>query len=185
MINKQKYVEILRYHFEGIGAYLRDELRSELAQQGHKATGALMDSIERQVTATLQEVETRILFRKYGVYVEKGVKASRVPFGGSGGGKKYSRYIEALTKWVLIKRMAFNVPKARGIAFAIAKTHKKQGIPSLGSYAFSSNGRRKFFLTATIAREEANIIELAQDAGEEVVSEALDTIILRITKLAA
>ena len=47
--------------------------------------------------------------------------------------------------------------EAIGAAFATARVQKREGMPTVGSYRFSSNGQRKGFASTTLERD-LNII---------------------------
>lgn len=116
------------------------QMRKELIAQGHKMTGKLSQSLESEVKAISNGVSLSIKGESYGLSLNDGVKANRIPFSpGSGAGR--SKYIEGLQKFVKA-RITSNEKKSLGIAFAIAKTHSEQGMPSRKSFRFSKNGRR-------------------------------------------
>lgn len=129
-----------------IGDMLVDALIDEFVKQGHNNTGEGVKSIAYAVQVLSGVYQLDLTFNKYLVYQDKGVSAGKIPFQ-YGSGAKQSKYIKALTKWVMQRGMTVSTKKARGIAFAIAKTHKKEGMPSKGSYAFSLNGNRTGFFT--------------------------------------
>lgn len=121
---------------------MADNGRLELARQGHKATGSLINSLEAKITSSdIDRLVGVIMSNDYGVIVDQGVPPNRVPFGGGSGNS--SQYIQGLLNWVSIIRPGLSSQEAKSFVFAIANTHKKEGIPSRGSYAFTSNGRRK------------------------------------------
>ena len=124
-----------------ISEYFKQELIDEFLEQGHRDTGKFEKSVEYQILTNTKTIEIVFSYLKYGIFLEKGVSAANIPFGGSSSRKSVSLYIEALKDWAARKGMK----NPLGAAFAIAKTHKKQGMPSKGSYKFSSNGRRKNF----------------------------------------
>ena len=125
------------------------ELQTELLQQGHKATGALIESAEQK---TAFEDATRLVidiyFNDYWVYVNNGVAANRIPYTprrrGEAARGGTSKYIEALISWAKIIGIPDN--EAKGFAFAVARKHSMEGMPTRSSYRYSSNGRRTNFL---------------------------------------
>jgi hypothetical protein len=117
----------------------------ELVQQGHKATGKLVNSIEEKVVeATLDKLVGVIYSEDYYIYVNDGVKASRVPFSGSRGSSsnQTSKYIEGLLRWAQVVKPGLNEKERKSFVFAVANTHRKEGIPTSGSFSYSKNGRR-------------------------------------------
>ena len=136
--------------------WLVREIRDELATQGHNLSGTLSSSVQGRIIDTEDGFDLDIEHVKYGAYVNYGVDASRIAYY-PGSGRGTSLYIQALTDWVQRRGMATEEKAARSIAFAIAKTHKKEGLPSRGSYAFSGNGRRTGFVTYTADQAEPDI----------------------------
>jgi len=142
MINVES---ILLKQSELVADFFKKELRNELEQQGHKDTGKLIDSIQYDILMDSNSVKIVFEYLYYGDIVNNGVKPNKIPFGNSTGAT-YSKYIEALKNWAKRKGMK----KPLSAAFAIAKTHKKEGMLSKGSYKFSNNGRRKNWKTFTL-----------------------------------
>jgi hypothetical protein len=120
-----------------------NSLTDELEQQGHKLTGKLMKSIQINTKLFLNGFEMEGSFFNYGGILDRGTKASRIPFGGSKTGKKTSKYIQGLKDFALKRKMTTDPKEALGIAFAIAKTQKRDGMPTKASFVYSKNGRRK------------------------------------------
>lgn len=177
----------LTINLSELGQFLVDEIGKELAEQGHVLTGKLKQSIEYTTKRLLNgDLELDVRMLAYWVYVERGVRASRIPFSnkrrrGGAGGKK-SKYIQGLVDFVKKRGMASLDSKALSIAFAIAKTHKKEGMPTRGSYSYSQNGRRKFFQRFSTNKNEARIIDLSAEAYGEGLE---DLVTRKIAKLVA
>lgn len=136
---------------KGGSAIIEAGIREESRAQGHHLTGAMENSLS-YVTGRLGPL--RILTgtaAEYTRFVNYGVGSGRVPFQqGSGAGK--SLYIEGLTKFFMLRGLG---PKeAMGAAFATAKTHKKEGMPSKGSYRYSSTGSRTGMIEAAMTKKE-------------------------------
>lgn len=112
-----------------IARFLKEALIKELVKQGHVVTGELLDSIEVKVDQRIsKDLSITGSFFDYGIPLDTGVPAENIPFNpGSGAGK--SLYIEGLTRWVQLKGFESDAKDALGIAFAIAHTHKRLGMP--------------------------------------------------------
>lgn len=120
---------------------LSDSGKREFIAQGHRASGKGIASFEVVTTQGLDKLIGFILVNDYLVPVDTGVSASRVPYRrGSGVGK--SKYIQGLLDWADIVKPGLTDKARLSFVFAVANTHKREGIPSNGSYAFTSNGRR-------------------------------------------
>jgi len=135
---------------------MADRAKLELAEQGHRASGRGIDSIEAKITeVAITRIVGVILANDYLIPVDTGVPAARVPFSGVGGGGT-SKYIQGLINWINIIKPGLSAPENKSFAFAIAYTHKKQGIPTSKSYAFSKNGRRTGWIAAGLAATQAD-----------------------------
>lgn len=106
-----------KIRLEALARFIKEELGKGLAAKGHINTGKLLDSIEVDILDELGAVVLEGKFEDYGIFQDTGTRAGSL------------RNIDALTVWV---RQRLNAPpeKARGIAFAIAKTHAKVGMHS-------------------------------------------------------
>ena len=108
-------------------------MSQEITQQGHVDTGALRDSLTARVFKRLdnQIVGQILMSEEYGYYVDQGVAANRVNYPP-----------QVLVPWILRNLNVTNEEEALSVAWAIRTTHKRTGIPSPGSFAFSNNGFR-------------------------------------------
>lgn len=102
--------------------------------------------------------------------LEEGVDAENIPYNSSvRTGAKTSQYIQALKNYSM-QRFGLNEKDALGAAFAIAKKHEKEGMPSQGSNRFSSSGeRRKAILTTFIQNEDKYFNQM-----DEAITDELD-----------
>lgn len=121
------------------GEKLKEELVEELRLQGHIHTGKLAD-MNVVVGREGDLLTAKIYMEEYGLIVDKGVKASNVPFGKGIG--DYSKFIEGLEKRYGSLESAFKI--ARAMAFYDS--------PTPGSFAFSKNGERTDFIGRTIIK---------------------------------
>lgn len=153
-----------------------DKIKNDLVQntvknirlQGHTMTGRLEKSIEVQVVQKV-DIFINLLAESYGIPLNTGVKPSRIPFS-KGSGAKTSEYIKGLQRFAKI-RMRASDKEALSIAFAIAKKHKKEGMPSRGSFRYSKNGKRtRFFddaVNETLASVDAYLNEFLVSVQKE------------------
>lgn len=164
--------------FDDIIKLLETLLRQSLKEQGHNMTGSLSKSIDIQVKGIrtlLRRIEILGFVNDYGIPLDTGVPASRVPFSIPGRAPR-SKYIAGLIRFVKLRRIATG-KKAKSIAFAIAKTHKKQGIPSIRSRRFSKNGKRTGWITDTLddnAEKIGNtLINILEKGADELFEQAI------------
>ena len=145
------------------------EIQTELKQQGHYNTGRLFKSAKAEVIQNSEGANLDITMNDYHVFVEQGVKASRIPFAGRSGKNKTSKYIQGLVSFFTSKGLSRK--EALSAAFATAYTHKSEGMPTKASSRFSESGRRlRFISEATkasnqINKTESDILNLMESEG--------------------
>ena len=128
--------------FKKVGKLIIASLQKELIEQGHKATGNLVNSFEQRVIEVPNSIVIDILMDEYGIYVNEGRKS---------GGKKVP--INVLVEWIERKAIVNGDKEVKSLAFAIQQTIHKEGSPTAGSFKFSKNGRRKGFIDFVIDNE--------------------------------
>lgn len=158
------------------------DIRSELNAQGHNLTGSLSRSITQTVTQKAGQIISEVDMLRYGAAQNEGVKPSRIPFGRPTSGMPgvKSQFISALQDWVKRRGIESNDKIALGIAFAIAKKMKKEGMPTRGAMRFSSNGRRRGFINVPVARGNARLVRSIGDASQRYVFDLLDGVLLNL-----
>jgi hypothetical protein len=166
-----KIADILRT----TGDILKVDIQEELRDQGHVNTGKLFNSVKASVNNGT-DIELNITMNDYHTYVEHGVRANRIPFGGKRkGGKRTSRYIQGLINF--FKSKGKTLKDAKAAAFATANVHKREGMPTQASRRFSNNGRRLEFINESTkaSRQITTTEELILDAVEIEASGILDS----------
>ena len=121
-----------------IGDFAKNRIAQEWQASGHRLTGAFEESLqfeEKQVSGGIGFQITGLI---YGAVLNVGVKPERVPFY-PGSGRRTSKYITGLIGWVQ-KRLGIPADKAKGVAFAIAHTHKEVGIMSRNGQGIGGSG---------------------------------------------
>jgi hypothetical protein len=135
---------------------------NEWRAQGHELTGSAVKQME---TVVRMEINTLIidgLIPDYMAINNSGVTADRIPYY-PGSGRKESEYIKGLMKYVQ-QRMGKSEKESKGIAFAIASKHKKEGMPTKGSLRFSTTGKRTGFIEQALEKNSPKFIELIENA---------------------
>jgi hypothetical protein len=129
----------------------------ELIKQGREArAGGLIKSLQVKTYPTSIE----ILGNDYWRYVNKGVRANQIRY------PKAPARINALIQWLKRKGVAGSDSVIRGIAYAIAYTHSKVGMPTM-------NGRidrsRLNFVDKAIQKRQSQIDEVVElELGKSV-----------------
>lgn len=153
---------------ERMGELVVESLRVQYRLQGHRLTGRLQKSIEYEVQPTKQGATLRIFMEGYGIVLDQGVRPSRIPFGGGGGGS--SKYIQGLRSFAK-KRFGVGQKEATRIAFAIANKHKKEGMPTRASRRYSKTGKRTGAISAALLdteQEQRKLVETAMQTTIEL-----------------
>jgi hypothetical protein len=156
---------------EQLGEYSVRQVVEELLNQGHKASGNLIESVQAEFTRRMKVFEIAISYLKYGVYLEKGIKAREYKRGPS------REEIEGLLNWLRYKRLVAQIDNAaRSFAFAIAYAHRRDGFPTPNARNFSPNGRTTRFQSIAIN----NIANEADRLLGEAITEAMNLVIENI-----
>lgn len=155
---------------------LKEALASEFSAQGHTLTGAAERGIE--ITSDRSDIDLliEVLAPFYVKFVNQGVKSGNIPYSGRTGAGGKSAYITALTDYAK-KRMGVSDKEARSIAFAIAETHRKEGMPTRGSFSFSSTGDRLGFVDRVVENMDEQINKLALDLYDGFMETSIDNVI--------
>lgn len=131
---------------------IKVDLRKEIVDQGHHLTGALEDSIKSNVNLS-NDITLDVQANDYIDPLNTGVPASRIPYNSTQSRGGTSKYIQGLIRYAQL-RMGKEGKEAVSIAFAIAKTQEKTGMPTPGSYAYSNTGKRKSVLPETFEKND-------------------------------
>jgi hypothetical protein len=134
---------------------LQAALRTELEAQGHSNTGKLSDSISFEVSQDGSVAVGLMYFEDYGLFVNVGVNAQNIPFGKGGSKGGTSKYIQGLVEFWESKGLSGR--EALSAAFATARVHAREGMPSRASFAYSRTGERIGFVQDAIERKVVEI----------------------------
>jgi len=144
---------------ERLEKVLSDMLLAEWEAQGHSMGGKVVRDIEYKV----QQETTRIILSgfmyPYGGYIAKGIKPGKVPYSGRTGRGGTSLYIQALQRYAQQRMGITDAKKSLSIAFAIATTQKREGMPTYHSYSYSSTGKRMDWIEEAFRKNEPRITE--------------------------
>jgi hypothetical protein len=163
---------------------IKKRLQDELKAQGHELTGALSNSIRWDIVVEGDRTTATMYALGYGIIIETGVKANRIPYSGNRGRGGKSKYIEGLIKFFKLKGKGER--EAKSAAFATARKQKREGMPTRGSYAHTRNGRRTGFVTAVLKESMGDIADmLEKDYGARIAFElnqevSVDFLVLNI-----
>lgn len=155
-------------------------VKAELEAQGHKMTGDLYNSIKYEIRSEASKVIIDYSFLDYGMVQNYGIKPNKIPYK-PGSGKKESKYIDGL-KFFVLKRMGLVGKEAERVAFAIARKHKTEGMPTKGSTAFSKNGRRTNWIGEGIAEATPKVNEAISKYFPMVIENIMISAFAEISK---
>lgn len=144
---------------KNLAELLKAEMRQQLRIAGHVMTGELADSIEERILSTITGRKIEIWLNSYGIALDQGVPPERIPFTEPSGRGGRSLYIEGLQRFAQIKLGVTDNRDSLSIAFAIARKHKKVGMPVKGPTQF---------IQKTLDATEDEIIKFAEEWGEAV-----------------
>jgi hypothetical protein len=136
---------------------------NEWRLQGHELTGSAVKQMETMVRMEINTLIIEGFVPDYMAINNEGVKSDRIPYY-PGSGRKTSKYIDGLMKYVQ-QRMGKSEKESKGIAFAIASKHKKEGMPTKNSVIkHSKTGRRTGFIEIALDKNSPKFIELIENA---------------------
>jgi len=135
---------------------------NEWRAQGHELSGSAVKQMETMIRFEINTLVIEGLVPNYMAINNQGVPSNRIPYY-PGSGRKTSKYIDGLIDYVQ-RRMGKSEKEAKGIAFAIASKHKKEGMPTKGSVRFSTTGKRTGFIEQALDKNSAKFIELIENA---------------------
>lgn len=130
-------------------------MQDEFIAQGHSTSGSTIKSFEERVRKDFKGLVGEILVASHAIFVDKGTKPHRPPFG-------------AIFKWTKDVAPGLSDKERRSFAFAVINKIEAEGTPTSGSYSFSSNGRRTEFSS------------IGADAAQKDFEEALDYLMFLI-----
>jgi len=121
----------------------------ELAAQGHKDTGELLNSFNSTLKVTENGAEGLIYMLHYGKAMETG----------RGKGKR-GVPIANLMDWIISKGIESDIKKVKGMAFAIRKTIINEGSPTKGSLSLHSP--KTDFISLALNQKQDEIFKILE-----------------------
>jgi hypothetical protein len=156
---------------ENLAALLVQEMQQQIRIANHVMTGSLEESVESRILSTITGRKIEIWLNDYGIALDQGVPPENIPFTGPSGRGGRSKYIEGLQRFAQLKLGITDNRKSLGIAFAIAKKHKKVGMPVAGPTKF---------IQKTIDATDADIERFAEDWAQAIFEAQINAIIENI-----
>lgn len=154
-------------------------LAEEWEAQGHKMTGAITDTIEYVVKQEATMLTLSGFMNFYGNILAAGTPANRIPFSGRSGRGGTSAYIAALQNYAKQRMNISGEKESLSVAFAIAHKQKKEGMPTKGSYKYSSTGKRLDWIEEAFKKNEDRISEVIRTMAYDTIKINLDVLLNR------
>ena len=147
-------------------------LMQSFVAAGHKLTGSLINDADIIAETFGKDIRIETWIYKYGEYLERGVKATNIPYY-KGSGRKHSLYIEGLMNYVAARMKISNLKRQKSIAFAIAETQKtkKKGMP------ISTRGRGTSWLTKMLDRHDQDVLKFVEQWADKEMEIIFDNFI--------
>jgi hypothetical protein len=147
---------------DDISALAIEVIAMEWRAQGHELSGSAVKQMETLVKFEINTLVIEGLVPDYMAINNEGVPSNKIPYYPNSG-RKTSKYIDGLIDYVK-RRMGKSDKEAKGIAFAIASKHKKEGMPTKASARYSSTGKRTGFIEQALEKSSPKFIELIENA---------------------
>ena len=136
---------------------------NEWRAQGHELSGSAVKQMETVIREEIATIVIEGYVPDYMAINNEGVPSNKIPYY-PGSGRKTSKYIDGLIDYVQ-RRMGKSEKEAKGIAFAIASKHKKEGMPTKNSVIkHSKTGRRTGFIEIALEKNSQNFIDLIEQS---------------------
>lgn len=152
-----------------IGEVVKKAVIYNFKLQDHVMTGDLIDTINYKIQTT--DIGGRVDFylNDYGMYQNYGVTPSQIK-------KPFARpRIEGLQRFAKLKLGISDEKEALRVAFAIARKHKLEGMPTNGSQAM---GKKTGAINDALKDTEKEVAELIEKAMGEVITTLIsDTLV--------
>lgn len=111
--------------------FIIDLDRQRLVDQGHVATGRLKNGLKTKVYLNGEKLTADFMMESYGIDLDQGVPASRI---------RYS--LTDLESWAKIVRPDLSSKQRKRFVYNTWRKHKREGMPTRASLAFSKTGER-------------------------------------------
>lgn len=156
---------------------LSNALQAEWIAQGHEMNGKIISAIDYVVKQETNTLTLTGMMYPYGNIIAAGTKKEKIPFSPPSGRGGTSLYIQALQNYVKLRMRISDEKKSLGIAFAIAQTQKREGMPTRGSYNFTSSGKRLDWIEEAFKNNEELILKTIQEMTWNLLSVDFDVLL--------
>lgn len=175
--------EIANPAIENLKKVITEALDKEFSAQGHRMTNSLIEGIEYKKEYKGKNLEISVLMKNYGVILETGVPKEKIPYNPTiRTGAGTSKYIQALANYAKQRMGARSEATAKSIAFAIARKHWKEGMPTKGSYAFSQTGKRTEWIEEAFKKNEDKIMKAIEAIALDSTSVTIELVISKFQR---
>jgi hypothetical protein len=164
---------------ERLEQVITESLLNEWEAQGHSMTGKIVRDIEYKVKEETNRMILQGFMYPYGNIIAAGISESKIPYSGRTGRGGTSLYIQALQNYAKVRMGISDEKKSLSIAFAIATSQKKHGMPTPRSYNYSSTGKRRDWIEEALKNNEQRIMEVISEMSYNMLSVQLDAILAK------
>ena len=170
--------QLIKTELDRLGSKMLQKFATELINQGHRATGSLINSFRKDILFNPSGYRLAFFCNDYGLYLEKKRQAGKyVP-------------IAPLMRWVAQKGIASSNKEARSIAFAISRAIYLEGVPTTGrrtpkgkgAFRFSKVGRRTAWISHTAKTNKDLIKESVSKAFRNQINTSITNYIRNTNK---
>ena len=170
--------QLIKTELDRLGSKMLQKFATELINQGHRATGSLINSFRKDILFNPSGYRLAFFCNDYGLALEKKRQAGKyVP-------------IAPLMRWVAQKGIASSNKEARSIAFAISRAIYLEGVPTTGrrtpkgkgSFRYSKVGRRTAWISHTAKTNKDLIKESVSKAFRNQINTSITNYIRNTNK---
>ena len=127
--------------------FIAERIKEEFVKQGHSMTQEWENNV---IAEEDNDNSASVWAYGYGLVLNEGVTADRIPFGGNGtSSNTESKYILGLVRFAKLRKPGISDKQALRMAFAIANVQKMEGMPTDNSFQYSTTTERKGFIAVS------------------------------------
>lgn len=141
--------------------FVAEQIKREIEDQGHKATGELINSVEVDISVQGDKIVGVVRLNDYAKYLNEKQQPHYPPF-------------SVIYDWAKVVRRDLNDKEQRSFAWAVVNKIGKEGMPTSGALRFSNNGRRTEWAKYAIAdnlNEIRNKLRLNEVFRETIIEQ--------------
>lgn len=147
---------------------MEHDLDKELRDQGHYLTGRLANSIQPRIGENKNGVSLEVLAEDYIDQLNTGLPFNDPSFNGN---NIAAHILEMISYGRLL---GLSEQDAARFGVAVARKHRLQGMPTINSFNFASNGRRTHAIETSYSDNETKYEQIIEEGFSNELDDLID-----------